>query len=315
MMPDQDRLNQRAIKAYLLGDRIGSSLETGSVAPVFQKLESVEIFKKIRGKCQSTDETDLVMMFHQFTQTRSDLGCEKDFLLGWSRYSAHRYRPAKYGNSFSDFFRLVRFLEKDEALDLESLYSVSADRNSMGNGCISLVYPCAHYLVLNGLKLQEIIRFIIDIAKLTHHHPDALGAVAILAHHIMSCLNGSTDVLHPESYSELVVFYPEYRYVQHRWTEFLTQGLSLTPDQFLMRYRENVTALNALFYALYAVRKAENPLHIVEIVAGCSGDVDSVLALALLLGFLRFGEVQFDSFLKNLSGCGIHPHFPDPFTF
>jgi hypothetical protein len=187
---------------------------------------------------------------------------------------------AGYGRTFPDLFWLVRALKKSNALNLDSIDEISKDRNSFGNGCLALVYLLRRFLQVNGVSADERRRFRQDFCRLTHAHPLAVGTVIILAC-LLDLLEGGKDPL------DLVAFEPCLELlgvdIHRRLQRFLLADIYLPPHEFVEKHRNNVVALETLFYTLYGMRNSRDMMELVGMVASFAGDCDSVLALALLL--------------------------------
>lgn len=154
-------ISQQLIELYKKGDAVGSPYEGKQMFcdPVLDRAPNM----------RGTDETDTVNCWFGFEQ-REVVGDPVD----WARYFANHYTPkCGWGKTYPDFFQLVKYLDKRGTLTYEKLVEMSMDRNSMGNGCLALVYPMVSY----GFSAADITIFTV----MTHSHPTALIACELLA--------------------------------------------------------------------------------------------------------------------------------------
>jgi ADP-ribosylglycohydrolase len=234
----------RLIKLYMEGDAIGAPYEGKEMfAP-----PRMDLAPRLGG----TDETDTVRCWEEFRRSGKDINP-----LDWARYFTYNHKPCGYGKAYPDFFQLVKYLDKRGALEYEKLVEISKDRNSMGNGCLALVYPLVCLADEQGLDAPSgLVR---EYTMMTHAHPVALGACDELA-----------DIFWGRN--EPVVFgYAEVQYP--------VEGIGGHAD-----------AMSTLHTALWCAQKATKE----EVTKECifiGGDTDSTLALSLLLwGFLGGAE-------------------------
>jgi ADP-ribosylglycohydrolase len=298
---EHDSVYKSAITAYLWGDYIGSSLETNSIC--YRSVAGNHVLERIRGRCHSTDETDLVQNFHRFITEYGSLQDKADFLLNWCCFITDHHGIARYGKSFPDFFRLVKHLRKTNQLDLNTIYQISKDRNSFGNGCLPLVYPLFHYLTKNNLSLADRFQLIIHFTRLTHYHQSSVSAVAWLFCFLDIALKGSNP-FDFRSYQHYMTLISSLKLDAEKWQIFLSNELHLSPPAFIDRHKNNVVAIETLSYALYCVKSSADLLDMIGRVAGFGGDVDSVLSLGMMVGTVQGFLLPFN-FLKNSIGFSL----------
>ncbi len=243
--------NPAVIAAYLLGDRLGAPWETGDVLLTNRSLEVIQA----RGSeyPNGTDESDIVRCFLSFVQNYRYEGREK-LLLDWCVYHQRHHRASGYGRTYRDHFGLVKQLIKERQLNLDTIFRISAERNSFGNGCLALVYPVACYAASIGENPTELAQ---DFTRLTHAQPRAVNAV--------------NDLLR-------IILNPKETLLVAR--EIGIEGISR--EELIKVYPSNVPADWTLAYALYAALHG-NREDVILTAVNMNGDVDSVLAVALML--------------------------------
>lgn len=243
--------NPAVISAYLLGDRLGAPWETGDVLLTNRSME--EIQASGNEYPNGTDESDIVRCFLSFADGYLYESRDK-LLLDWCVYHQRHHRASGYGRTYRDHFALVKHLIKGQRLSLQTVFQMSAERNSFGNGCLALVYPVACYAASIGEDPTELAQ---NFTRLTHAHSRALNAVNILLRIILN---------------------PQVATLVAR--EIGVEVISL--EELITAYPSNVPADWTLAYALFAARRGSHE-DVILTVVNMGGDVDSVLALALLL--------------------------------
>lgn len=159
-------VNPQLIDLYMEGDSIGSAYE------------GKEMFcepKEPRRAVRTTDETETVRCWLEFEKSGQEINP-----LNWARFFASNAAPrCGWGKTYPDFFRLVKYLDKRGTLTLVKLAEMSEDRNSMGNGCLALVYPLYCSLRRTTDDMVVIHSTITEYTALTHSHPEALMACIV----------------------------------------------------------------------------------------------------------------------------------------
>lgn len=185
-----------------------------------------------------------------------------------------------YGRTYRDHFGLVKHLIKERQLNLDTIFRISAERNSFGNGCLALVYPVHCYAKDNGLPAWDLVE---AFTRIVYTHPMALKAVRLL-HDLIEIAESCGDPFDIESGEPCV-------------REFFRHGIELSPAEFIERYPDNVVALHTLFHALYGAHDARSEEDVIVKTVNLGGDADSVLATAMLIWALK------DMSMQNDAGC------------
>jgi hypothetical protein len=251
---------RRILDAYRRGDRIGAPWEGSTLGPHELTYEQI-----VSRQGRSTDETDIVRCFLKFKEHYIFTNVEQ-LLLDWCVFHCQKHKCKGYGKTYTDHFRLMAWLEKKGKITLETIRRIASDRNSFGNCCLSLVYPVHRYAKEIGLPPWELVE---AFTTLVYTHPFAFGAVKLLS-----------DVVEmAEEGGDLFTVRTDDPYAQ----DFLTEGIKLSPSEFIRKYPDNVIALHTLFYALYGAFEARSEREVIVKTVNLGGDVDSVLATALMI--------------------------------
>lgn len=281
-----------AVGLYILGDVVGSPFE--ATEPLYREWSLDEIIRRYRKAGTRTDESDLVDCFNKFMEDY-DFRVEERCLLDWAVFISKNKSVVKYGKAFPDFFRTVGALEANNTLSVERLYDIAVDRNSCGNGCLSLVLPVYHLGDSLNIGKKDKHRLIVDFCRLTHAHELALQGVSFLFMALDITLNdGDPFALGAYGAYDKLTAPP----LKTALAEFLGSSLTASPEEFIKRYNNNSTALNTVFYALYCVRNAASLEEVAVRVVTLGGDVDSVNALAFMLWGLLHPSAAMESLTK-----------------
>jgi ADP-ribosylglycohydrolase len=259
-------MNNSIIESYKYGDRIGAAWESQNYG--WHNRSYDEIMQRANYYPEGTDETDIVNCFMGFTQNYS-YSTRENLLLDWLIYQTRTRRPTRYGSTYKDHFKLMDWLINEGRVDLDKIRRLAQDRNSngsFGNGCLALVYPVHCYA--KQIR-QDSLNLIKEFTRLIYTHENALSAVTFL-HQIIEATETSTDMRKIKTDNICI-------------QEFLNTGLSLEPEDYIKEYTENVKALHTLFNALYCAYDASDEKEVITRCVNFGGDVDSVLATAMLI--------------------------------
>lgn len=246
------------IAAYKRGDRLGAPWETGEVYLTDRSLR--EIYAREIAGMDGTDESDIVNCFLNFSEGYPFADVD-EMLLDWCVYHQRNHRVRGYGRTFKKHFELVKFLIKEGRLSLETIRKMSRERDSFGNACLALVYPVFCYAHAIGQDPFELVR---SFTLLTHAHEKALAATNMLARIVDS----------PDSVASIAG----------------DLGLINLPVERLIReFPTNIPADMTMVYALRCALECEQD-KIVQMAVNLNGDVDSVLATAMLISTLPLSE-------------------------
>ena len=243
--------NPAVIAAYQLGDRLGAPWESGDIALTDRSM--VEIQARENEYPNGTDESDIVRCFLSFVEDYQYEGRDK-LLLDWCVYHQRHHQASGYGRTYRDHFGLVKHLIKERQLNLDTIFRISAERNSFGNGCLALVYPVSCYAASIGEDPTELAQ---NFTRLTHANSRAVNAVNILLRIIQ----------HPQE-APLVA------------REIGVEGISM--EELIKTYPSNVPADWTLAYALFVARRGSHE-DVIMTVVNMGGDVDSLMAIALMI--------------------------------
>jgi len=264
----------RVLKAYRRGDSIGQPWEGTSTGPLGLTYDQI-----LSRKGTTTDETDIVECFVKFKGAYQLKDVDR-LLLDWCEFHYRNYKVTGYGRSYIDHFRLMKWLDRKGETRLDTIRSVARDRNSLGNGCLALVYPVHCYAKDNGLPAWDLVE---AFTMLVYTHPVALKAVRLL-HDLIETAESGGDPFDVESGDPYV-------------RQFLGQGIKLPAEEFIRTYPDNAIALHALFHALYGAHGAASEEEVIVKTVNLGGDADSVLATAMLIWALK------DMSMQNDAGC------------
>ena len=267
------------IDAYKYGDRIGAPWESQDYGVHDRSYN--EIMRRANHYPDGTDESDIVNCFSDFTDSYTYTTKEK-LLTDWLIFQNRNRRSARYGKTYEDHFRTIEWFIDNGQIDLERIYKLAQERNpggSFGNGCLALVYPGYDYAL--QIK-QDPISLIESFTRLVYTHDYAIRAVRFLSE-IIEDLQDSKDLRDIRT---------DDPYVQ----EFLKHGLELTPDDYVIKYPDNIIALHTLFNSVYCAHNASSEQEVIVRCINFGGDVDSVLSTALMI----FALIQ-----HNQVGSGI----------
>lgn len=281
-----------AVGLYLLGDVVGSSFEASE--PFLQEWSLDKIIRRYRRSGVKTDESDLVGCFNNFIRDY-DYRTTERCLLDWSLFISKNKSVVQYGAAFPDFFKTVGTLQGKNTLSVQRLYDIALDRNSYGNGCLSLVLPVYHLGDSLNIGKKDKHRLVLDFCRLTHAHEIALQGVSFLFAVLDIALEDRDpfDLAAYSAYDKLIA-----SSLKTALAEFLGSSLTASPQKFIERYNKNSTALNTVFYALYCVRNAASLEEVAVSVMRFGGDTDSVNALAFMLWGILNPESARESLTK-----------------
>ncbi len=268
--------HQTALKAYCEGDRLGALWESNRAR--YQPRGIEEVRRRASRRSRGTDESDIVKCFEVFSRdyhfsrfSDKKQNVEK-LLVDWARYHAKHHTAARYGNTWKDYFRMVVQLDRQGNLSCDNLFRSALQRGprgegSAGNGCLALALPIYVFAREHDLHPGRLIR---AFFHLSHAHEDALQAG-----HFLYRLFQNLDFY--QGRGQLEVRSPIIR-------EYYEQSLwRLEPAEFARCYPHNVLAPVTVIYALYAVQNSTSEEEVVSLTVSLGGDVDSTLALALML--------------------------------
>ena len=210
---------------------------------------------------QGSDESSIIDCFIKFIE-RSAYSTDELFVWDWLCYHQQQHGTG-YGHTYRDHFNLVAYVcsHGDKYPDLQSkirkLVEIAADADSFGNGCLPLCYPAYCHAKTLGKDPAEFVRY---LTGFTHANSDAIEAVSRLCSFI-------------EDPSTIAVFY-------ENW------GVA---DDEIFRQRfctGHATAYNTLVTAVKCAMK-ETEMAVIREAVRIGGDVDSVLATAMLVWSLK----------------------------
>ncbi|RME05932.1 MAG: hypothetical protein D6816_08295, partial [Bacteroidetes bacterium] len=138
---------------------------------------------------------------------------------------------------------------------------------SAGNGCLALVLPVYVFARKHNLQPRRLVK---AFCQISHAHGEALRASNFLCH-VFEVHDGVKESL---PFEELPSALREYVGQSH-W--------QLDPSGFVSRYPHNALAPEAVAYALYTVQNSKREEDVIALTVSLGGDVDSTLALALML--------------------------------
>jgi ADP-ribosylglycohydrolase len=257
------------LNAYRRGDCIGQPWEGAGIGPLGLTYDRIT-----SRKGSTSDETDIVECFVKFTGAYRFTDVDQ-LLLDWCEFHYRNYKVTGYGRSYSDHFRLMKWLDRKGETRLDTIRSVARDRNSFGNGCLALVYPVHCYAKDNGLPAWDLVE---AFTRLVYAHPVALAAVRLL-NDLIETAEGGGDPFDVESGDPYV-------------RQFLGHGITLPVEEFIRTYPDSAVALHALFHALYGAHGAASEEEVIVKTVNLGGDADSVLATAMLIWTLKDMRLQ-----------------------
>jgi len=239
------------MQLYFEGDRMGAPAEGMPGAT----LSFENIMARQHEYPNGTDESDSVRLFMRFANGYSWDGDYDQFAVEWACYIAEHHAATSYGKTWHSLFGLVRHVEKTTGRPIThtKLLEISRDWNSCGNGCLALAYPAWRHAEDVGADARRLARAATEVS---HAHPLAQRCVASLV-------------------------------------DFFASGGSSTFDADLLppvgrEWQFTQTASGCLWAAL-GCAKGQTKEDVIRSAAEIGGDVDSYLALAMLLwGFTQF---------------------------
>jgi ADP-ribosylglycohydrolase len=257
-----------ALEAYCLGDRLGAPWESGSAhwAPVAY----IKIVQRANNHPKGTDEADTVRCFERFVAGYNFDGDTESLLVCWARFHSKHYRPTSYGGTWRNYFATVKALDKKGNLGVDRLYTLAADclpGGSAGNGCLALALPVYAYAKRIGLEPVTLMQ---AFFRISHSSAHALGCAAFLCSLFEALLDPDNDHQLAASCAPIRQFF-----AQQQWR--------MAPEAFARHYPNNMLCCYTVVHALYANFNAGSGLEMITAVVSMGGDVDSVLALAMLL--------------------------------
>lgn len=298
------------LEAYRLGDSLGAAWE--GQRPGWQQTSYEKIMDRSGMYPRGTDESDTVDCFLAFDANYEFDGNLEALLVNWARWHAQHHGATRYGNTWKDYFRTVKSLDKSGQLTSERLRQIALDRNhggSAGNGCLALALPVYAYAKKinlrptpwdgwvykgtfgNGKSCKPVDRvgwvttrteLVEAFVALSHASPEALASVRFICflfdlvhrvHERNVCIDSKVS-----DCDDLVFYYDQTD--EPAW--------QLSPTEFCSLFPQNVLCGGALVHALYALHTAADEKDLICRVVSMRGDVDSVLALALMLWRLFF---------------------------
>ena len=265
-------------ETFRLGDRLGAPWETGEVnwSPVSRE----QIMHRSNEHSKGTDESDIIDCFDAYTAQYEYDGNRERFLVSWADFHEKHRRYTTYGGTWKGYFNAVKYLRKKDRLNLETLYlyarECKPDGGSTGNGFYALVLPVYAYALIVEEDPHELVR---DVVTLTHAHPTAISCALFLTH-LFDIVRGVID---ESSIFDCSLTIERYYGRDSATTFDDPHNWQRTPEEFARVFPDNILCCNTLAHALFAIHSAEDEQDLVSKVVGLSGDVDSVLGLALML--------------------------------
>lgn len=123
---------------YRAGDSIGAVAEGGGPGTVSYE----DAMKGITMYPKGTDETDSANLFLEYAK---DVGTKDIGIYGWSTYHLDHKSCTSYGKTWKDHFATVKAIRDYPRHEFaKTIMEISKDRDSWGNGCLSLSYPMAY---------------------------------------------------------------------------------------------------------------------------------------------------------------------------
>lgn len=206
---------------------------------------AVSFEKAITGLQAFPSGTDESDTARLFLRYCSEVGTDNFDVLGWYAYHTRNRAATSYGKTWRDHFSTVEYiLKKNGQLDYDHLLRLSKDRGSNGNGCLALAYPIA---TLFGEKAQAVAE---QVTAATH----------IMA---VQTMRIAVDFFQGKKTLDEVI---AESFPQHR-----TDLWDLTPLS------------HACLCAAASVARKETMEDVIRLALAKGGDVDSYLALGLLM--------------------------------
>ncbi len=269
---------EAALDAYKRGDRLGAPWEAGPARWTPTTLPEIE--SRAKAYPDGTDESDIVDCFQRFSAICAYDGDLENLLVSWVRFHEKHRRATCYGGTWRDYFRLVRALDQQGNLSVGRLSTLAAEikpGGSAGNGCLALALPVYDFARQYDLEAGALMQ---AFFKLSHTHPSALDAAKFLCA-LFDAPQRLMDRLEFDVGGEAITGF------------FKNREWDLSPEEFATRYPHNVLCPYTVVHALYAVIRSETEQDVICKVVSMRGDVDSVLALALMLfELVRSGQVE-----------------------
>jgi ADP-ribosylglycohydrolase len=291
-MKKTDWINREYVEAFKKGDRVGLPFEGGTIFRQEREpqldansAELVEALMEVLDDCdqelktrilskwqekrlqlalksnQGSDESSIVDCFTTFVEGYSYTGREQ-FVWDWINYHQHHHGTG-YGRTMRDHFAVVAHIRRhgDNYPDLNSkirkLMEIAVDADSFGNASLALVYPAYCYAKTIDEDPSEFVRY---LTGFTHAHPDAMEAV-----------------------SRLCIFIEDPATIE----EYFNDTGAENDEVFRQRFcRGHATASNTLVTAVKCAMK-ETEMDVISEAIRIGGDVDSVLATAMLVWELK----------------------------
>jgi len=242
-------IDDELLQLYFMGDRLGASVE--GMGPGTVPYE--QLMQRQWQYPNGTDESDSVRCFVSFANGYKWSGDYEAFAVGWASYITRHHAATSYGRAWRDLFATVKAFEASGGITFDQLTRISRDRNSMGNGCLALAYPCTVYareVAADPLKLAQAVTMV------SHAHPLAQKCVAALVRHFLSGEQIPEDCFPPVSVSNM-----------ERW--------------------EHTPICPGCLWAAVECSKGETQEEIIRRAVEIGGDTDSYLSIALVLWSVR----------------------------
>ena len=258
----------KALDAYRKGDRLGAPWESGTAhwSPVTYE----QIMARQHQFPHGTDESDIVDCFERFVSQYNYDGDTNDLLLSWARFHERNRRATSYGGTWKDYFATVKAMDRSGRLTVENLFRLSAERKpggSQGNGCLPLSLPVYDYSKKIGVGSKEIVQLFF---RLSHAHENALGCARYLCD-LFAALEGGFEPLNVKSDCGVVECFLKNK-------EWIIQ-----PDEFAKKHPNNMLCCETVVHALFGAMNADDEQDLILKIVSMGGDVDSVLAMALMI--------------------------------
>jgi hypothetical protein len=257
-----------ALEAYCLGDRLGAPWESNTAH--WSPVEYLTIVKRSNAYPMGTDEADTVRCFQSFTDSYDfDDDIEK-LLVCWARFHTKQRRATSYGGTWRDYFATVEALDKKGNLTADRLFVLADDRKpggSAGNGCLALTLPVYDYAQKIGLPP---VRLVQSFFRISHSSEHALGCAEFLCSLFDVLLYPKNEKIVTASCKPI------------RWF-FADKEWEMPPEVFAQKYPNNLLCCYTVTHALYAAFRTRGNIWMIRDVVSMGGDVDSVLALAMML--------------------------------
>jgi ADP-ribosylglycohydrolase len=247
---------EQQIDAYRIGDGLGATEEglksDFSAKKMIALLNDTAKTELMKG----TDESDILRCWQDFTHGNYSFHQNgsheqvQDYVCEWMAYHQKNSRVTTYGRTWQDVFTLVKYLRAaGHRLDHEELVVLSKDRDSMGNGCLGMIFPM--WVVWSSVHTVAPWKsYVQSFIEPTHAHNNALGSCYML----WSFFANSAD-----------------------WRALRgVENFNPTPEATCLAH-------GCLRAAMLCAKGAKNFEQVVRRASKLGGDVDSYLSLAFLM--------------------------------